>query len=113
MLMQQTLSIQNKLHLNVDKEMTNKNSIKIVNQYNLLSKKKGVGAAKLIYEDILLYKISKTNKNFINYMRYNAVIICILTYMSYSKTNLNYYKYARELMEEFKISPSILYKYIN
>ena len=106
------LVLQNSYHLIVDKQINDSSSIKIVKKYNELCHKIKKGAAKLIYEDILLYIKQKHNHDFINFMRHNAIIISILTYLSSSKKNLKNLTYAKELMNEFNITSSKLQKYL-
>jgi len=106
------LVLQNSYHIIVDKQISEDNSIKIVNEYNKLCHSIKIGAAKLIYEDILLYKNNNYSEDFINFMRRNAIIISILTYLSHSKKDQNQLIYAKELMEEFNISLNTIRNYL-
>ena len=106
------ITLQNSYHLIVDKQINNGNSIIIVKKYNDLCKLINKGAAKLIYEDILLYINHGYDADFINFMRHNAIIISILTYLSNIKNNSKNLTFAKELMDKFNIKPCELKKYL-
>lgn len=106
------INLQNSYHLIIDKQINDSNSIIIVKKYNDLCTKINKGAAKLIYEDILLYIKQNYDTDFIDFMRQNAIIISILTYLSGYKNNSKNLTFAKELMDEFSIKSSELKKYL-
>ena len=60
----------------------------------------------------ILYIKQNYDTDFIDFMRQNAIIISILTYLSGYKNNSKNLTFAKELMDEFSIKSSELKKYL-